>query len=157
MGNRIVLSRKLTRFFLRLAPFAIIFAAVVSLQGQAQHSGVVTPLSAAKLVFDGEPECLKVAREAGDPDTGPSTFLLEAAPGCLTPAHYHTAEEQFFVVRGEVLTGMDGMSDQLLGPAGFAMMPSKAMHWFTCKSQSPCLMFVTFDRKYDIVWAKATK
>lgn len=157
MGNRIVLSRKLTRFFLRLAPFAIIFAAVVSLQGQAQHSGVVTPLSAAKLVFDGEPECLKVAREAGDPDTGPSTFLLEAAPGCLTPAHYHTAEEQFFVVRGEVLTGMDGMSDQLLGPAGFAMMPSKAMHWFTCKSQSPCLMFVTFDRKYDIVWAKTTK
>ena len=157
MGNRIVLSRKLTRFFLRLAPFAIIFAAVVSLQGQAQHSGVVTPLSAAKLVFDGEPECLKVAREAGDPDTGPSTFLLEAAPGCLTPAHYHTAEEQFFVVRGEVLTGMDGMSDQLLGPAGFAMMPSKAMHRFTCKSRSPCLMFVTFDRKYDIVWAKPTK
>jgi quercetin dioxygenase-like cupin family protein len=140
-----------------LIPLAMILGIAVISQGQGAHAGVVTPLSAAKLVFDGEPECLKVARETGDPDTGPSTFLLEAAPGCLTPAHYHTAVEQFFVVRGDVLTGMDGMSDQVLGPGGFAMMPSKAMHWFTCKSQSPCLMFVTFDRKYDIVWAKASK
>lgn len=157
MKNRIVISGKTTGIFLRLAPLAIVLAAAVTSKGQAPHPGVVTPLAAAKLVFDGEPECLKVARENGDPDTGPSTFLLEAAPGCLTPAHYHTAEEQFFVVRGDVLTGMDGMSDQLLGPGGFAMMPSKAMHWFTCQSKSPCLMFVTFDRKYDIVWAKPSK
>jgi hypothetical protein len=31
------------------------------------------------------------------------------------------------------------------------------MHWFTCKSKEPCLMFVTFDRKYDVVWAKPPK
>jgi hypothetical protein len=61
------------------------------------------------------------------------------------------------VVRGNVLTGMDGMSDQLLGRAGFALMPSKVMHWFTCKSNFSCLMFVTFDRKYDIVWAQPSK
>jgi quercetin dioxygenase-like cupin family protein len=157
MRNGVVVSRNIRRSVFLLIPLAMILAIAVISQGQGAHAGVVTPLSAAKLVFDGEPECLKVARETGDPDTGPSTFLLEAAPGCLTPAHYHTAVEQFFVVRGDVLTGMDGMSDQVLGPGGFAMMPSKAMHWFTCKSQSPCLMFVTFDRKYDIVWAKASK
>jgi quercetin dioxygenase-like cupin family protein len=152
-----VMSRKSTVSAFLLIPLGIILASAVILRGQATHTGVVTPLAAAKLVVDGEPECLKVAREDGDPDTGPSTFLLEAAPGCLTPAHYHTAVEQFFVVRGDVLTGMEGMSDQILGPGGFAMMPSKAMHWFTCKSGAPCLMFVTFDRKYDIVWAKSPK
>jgi quercetin dioxygenase-like cupin family protein len=157
MKNGIAISRKTTVNFLWVATLAIVLATAVISLGQASHTGVVTPLAAAKLVFDGEPECLKVARETGDPDTGPSTFLLEAAPGCLTPGHYHTAEEQFFVVRGDVLTGMNGMSDQVLGPGGFAMMPSKAMHWFTCKSQAPCLMFVTFDRKYDIVWAKSSK
>lgn len=162
MKNRMVISRKTlagkcTKVFLCLATLAIVLAAAVASRGQAPHRGVVTPLADAKLVFDGEPECLKVARENGDPDTGPSTFLLEAAPGCLTPAHYHTAEEQFFVVRGDVLTGMDGMSDQLLGPGGFALMPGKVMHWFTCKSKSSCLMFVSFDQKYDIVWAKASK
>jgi quercetin dioxygenase-like cupin family protein len=142
-----------------LLPLVILlFIASAYSKPQASHSGVVTPLASAKLVFDGEPECLKVARENGDPDLGPSTFLLEAPPGCVVPAHYHTAEEQLMVVRGDVLTGMDGMPETTLGPGGFAMMPGKVMHWFTCKSsKSSCLMFVTFDRKYDIVWAKPRK
>jgi len=126
-------------------------------QGEISPRGMVTPLASANLVFDGEPACLKVARENGDPDKGPSTFLLEAPSGCVVPAHYHTAEEQLMVVRGDVLTGMEGMAEATLGPGGFAMMPSKAMHWFTCKSKVTCLMFVTFDRAYDIVWAKPPK
>jgi quercetin dioxygenase-like cupin family protein len=130
-----------------------------SSRGQEQISarGIVTPLASANLVFDGEPACLRVARENGDPDKGASTFLLEAPSGCVVPAHYHTAEEQLMVVQGDVLTGMDGMAEATLGPGGFAMMPSKAMHWFTCKSKNTCLMFVTFDRPYDIVWAKQAK
>ena len=126
-------------------------------QGQTAAHGVVTPLASANLVFDGEPACLKVARENGDPDRGASTFLLEAPSGCVVPPHYHTAEEQLMVARGDVLTGMDGMAEATLGPGGFAMMPSKAMHWFTCKSKETCLMVVTFDRTYDIVWAKPAK
>ena len=135
----------------------MLLAAVAASQGQTAHHGIVTPLASAKLTSDGQPACLKSALENGNPDAGPSTFLLEAAPGCVVPAHSHTAEEQLFIVRGDVLTGMDGMSDQTLGPGGFAMMPGKAMHWFTCQSKSPCLMFVTFDRPYDITWAKPQK
>ena len=150
------------KMILGVAPLAILLVAVgASSQGQGQGQtsphGVVTPLASAKLVFDGEPACLKVARENGDPDKGASTFLLEAPSGCVVPPHYHTAEEQLIVVRGDVLTGMDGMAEATLGPGGFAMMPSKAMHWFTCQSKDACLMFVTFDRAYDIVWAKTEK
>ena len=154
------ISGRTTKVLLGLAPLVILLIAVAaSSRGQAQTSphGIVTPLASANLVFDGEPACLKVARENGDPDKGPSTFLLQAPPGCVVPAHYHTAEEQLMVVRGYVLTGMDGMPETTLGPGGFAMMPSKAMHWFTCKSKDTCLMFVTFDRTYDIVWAKPPK
>jgi quercetin dioxygenase-like cupin family protein len=154
------LSGRTTKMLLGFTALVVPLVAVgASSRGQAQTSpyGIVTPLASANLVFDGEPACLKVARENGDPDTGPSTFLLEAPSGCVVPAHYHTAEEQLMVVRGDVLTGMDGMAETTLGPGGFAMMPSKAMHWFTCKSKSTCLMFVTFDRKYDIVWAKPQK
>jgi len=150
------------KMILGVAPLAILLVAVgASSQGQGQGQtpphGVVTPLASAKLVFDGEPACLKVARENGDPDKGASAFLLEAPSGCVVPPHYHTAEEQLMVVRGDVLTGMDGMAEATLGPGGFAMMPSKAMHWFTCQSKDACLMFVTFDRTYDIVWAKKQK
>jgi quercetin dioxygenase-like cupin family protein len=148
---------KITKTFLRIAPIVIVLAAVATSQSQTPHHGVVTPLGSAKLASDGQPACLKSALENGDPNTGPSTFLLEAAPGCVVPAHYHTAEEQLIVVRGDVLTGMNGMSEQTLGPGGFAMMPSKAMHWFTCHPEEACLMFVTFDRTYDITWAKPQK
>src|SRR5258708_31340306 len=148
------------KMHLGFAPLLILLvAAGASSRGQGQISphGKVTPLASANLVFDGEPACLKVARENGYPDTGPSAFLLQAPSGCVVPAHYHTAGEQLMVVRGDVLTGMDGMAEATLGPGGFAMMPSKAMHWFTCKSKDTCLMFVTFDRTYDIVWAKPQK
>jgi quercetin dioxygenase-like cupin family protein len=156
------ISSRTTKMLLGIAALAILIAAVGATlhgraQGQTAAHGVVTPLASASLVFDGEPACLKVARENGDPDVGASTFLLEAPSGCVVPAHYHTAEEQLMVVRGDVLTGMDGMPETTMGPGGFAMMPSKAMHWFTCKSKDTCLMFVTFDRKYDIVWAKPAK
>jgi quercetin dioxygenase-like cupin family protein len=168
MKKRNAISGRTTKMLLGSAPLVILLAAVGARlhghthglgygQGQTAPHGVVTPLASANLVFDGEPACLKVARENGDPDKGASTFLLEAPSGCVVPAHYHTAEEQLMVVRGDVLTGMDGMAEATLGPGGFAMMPSKAMHWFTCKSKDTCLMFVTFDHTYDIVWAKPPK
>jgi quercetin dioxygenase-like cupin family protein len=146
-----------TTVFLCVVPLLAAIAVVASVHGQTPHHGVVTPLANAKLASDGAPSCLKGALENGDPNTGASTFVLEAIPGCVVPAHYHTAEEQLIVVRGDVLTGMEGMAEQTLGPGGFAMMPGKAMHWFTCQSKEACLMFVTFDRTYDIVWAKPQK
>src|SRR6266567_7139226 len=133
-----------------VALMALLVAVAASSRGQEQISrrGIVTPLASANLVFDGEPACLKVARENGDPDKGASTFLLEAPSGCVVPSHYHSAEEQLMVVRGEVLTGMDGMAEATLGPGGFAMMPSKAMHWFTCKSKDRVQSSVRSTRTY---------
>jgi quercetin dioxygenase-like cupin family protein len=151
------ISEKTVRAFFCFAPLAMVLISAASPRAQAPHHGVVAPLTSVKLESDGQPACLKGALENGDPNTGPSTFLLEAEPGCVVPPHYHTAEEQLIVVRGDVSTGMDGMSDQTLSPGGFAMMPGKAMHWFTCQSKGACLMFVTFDSKYDIVWAKPQK
>ena len=124
------------------------------LGAQSPKPGAVTPLSAAKFEADGDVKCLTSALENGNPDTGPSTFLLKAPPGCVVPKHLHSAEEQLIVVRGIVSTGMEGMQAQNLGPGGFAMMPGKAIHWFTCTAKQECLMFVTFDRKYDITWIK---
>jgi quercetin dioxygenase-like cupin family protein len=157
MKKMSIIPGKIRKMFLCATPLAIVLVAVLSSQGQTSHHGVVTPLAGAKLASDGEPPCLKSALENGDPNTGPSTFLLEAAPGCVVPAHSHTAEEQLIIVRGDVLTGMDGMPETTLGAGGFAMMPGKAMHWFTCQSKGTCLMFVTFDRTYDIVWGKPPK
>lgn len=123
--------------------------------GQAPHHGVVKALADVKYEGDDKLPCLSDFLENGDPAAGASTFLLKAAPGCVVPKHSHTAEEQLIVAQGQVSAGMTGMAAATLGPGGFAMMPGKEVHWFTCVStKEDCLMFVTFDQKYDIVWVK---
>jgi quercetin dioxygenase-like cupin family protein len=133
----------------------------VTLCAQAPESGAkpgtVRQLSEVKFPSGEDPGCLQFFLENGDLKTGPSTAIMKAAPKCVVPPHYHTAEEQLIIVKGNVSTGMQGMPDTVLGAGGFAMMPSKRPHWFTCTAKEECLMFVTFDRPYDIVWLKPIK
>jgi quercetin dioxygenase-like cupin family protein len=129
----------------------------LTVSAQAPKKGFARPLADVKFPQDDKPACLQFALENGDMKTGPSTAIMKAAPNCVVPPHYHSAEEQLVIVRGEVSTGMEGMPDTLLGPGGFAMMASKQVHWFSCTAKDECLMFVTFDRAYDIVWVKQNK
>lgn len=120
-------------------------------------SGIVRRFSDVKFPAGEGPDCLQFFLENGDLRTGPSTAIMKAQPNCDVPPHYHTAEEQLIIVTGNVSTGMQGMEDTILSPGGFAMMPSKRPHWFSCTAKEECLMFVTFDRPYDIVWLKPNK
>ncbi len=126
--------------------------ASIALPAQSQKPGIARTLAQVK--FEGDAKCLTSATESGDPDTGPSTLILKAAPGCKVGWHYHTAEEQLIVTAGTVQAEMDGMAAATLESGGFAMMPSKVKHRFSCESKNECIMFVMFDRKYDIVWVK---
>jgi quercetin dioxygenase-like cupin family protein len=144
-----------TRFNHRLAGCLIgsgmlAFLPLTITSGAVQHA--ITPLKDAPFSQDEDVKCLQGALENGNPETGPSTFLLKAPPGCRVAAHYHTAEEQLIVIHGSVTTGMKGMPEVVLTAGGFAVMPGKAVHWFSCSGKDPCLMAVTFDKKYDIVW-----
>lgn len=151
-------NRTLPRKLFLAVPFAVaVFFVVAAGSAQAPHQGMVRTLAEAKFTADDDLKCLSDVLENGDPATGPSTFLLKAAPNCVVPPHYHTAEEQLIVVQGQVSAGMDGVAPATLGPGGFAMMPGKDTHWFTCTSKEDCVMFVTFDRTYDIVWVKDKK
>ncbi len=131
----------------------LMFFAVVLLAQDGGH-GVVKSLAEVKFEQDDDVKCLASAVETGDPAKGPSTIILKAPPKCVIPWHYHTAEEQMIVIEGRVPTEMEGMPKQVLGPGGFAMMPGKAKHQFSCESKSACVLFVTFDRAYDIFWVK---
>jgi quercetin dioxygenase-like cupin family protein len=122
--------------------------------GLAHAQGVVKPLSDVKFQPDEDVKCLSSAVETGDLSKGPSTIVLRAPQGCLIPWHYHTAEEQLIVIQGKVPTEMEGMPKQVLESGGFAMMPGKTKHRFSCQSKVGCILFVTFDKAYDIFWVK---
>ena len=116
----------------------------------------MTPFESAPFEADPDVPCLSSALETGDLQTGPSTLILNAPPGCVVPWHSHTAEEQLIVVRGTVLAEMTGRPLTKLGPGGFAVMGSHMAHQFTCKGSAPCVMFVAFDGPYDIKWGKGS-
>jgi len=143
---------------LRWGVIGIVLGVAALACAQIPKKGIVRTFAEVKFPKDDEkPKCLQFFLENGDMEKGPSTAIMKAAPGCVVAPHYHTAEEQLIIVRGEVSTGMEGMADTVLGAGGFAMMPSKAVHWFSCTAKEECVMFVTFDRAYDIVWIKNKK
>jgi mannose-6-phosphate isomerase-like protein (cupin superfamily) len=117
-------------------------------------TGTIKPLSSVQFSPDNDVKCISSAIEAGDPMTGRSTLLLKATPGCVVPWHFHTAEEQLIIISGTVLAEMTDHQPTRLGPGGFALMGGRMPHQFTCQDRSACLMFVVFDRAYDIYWGK---
>ena len=52
------------------------------------------------------------------------------------------------IVSGSVKVEMKSGSSAILGPGGYAMMPSKHVHQFTCASA--CSAFVSSDGAFDI-------
>ena len=142
----------MTKRVLWIASSSLLFLSGIA-SAQSVRPGLVKALSDVKFEGD-DSKCLRYATESGDPDTGPSTAILKAAPKCDVPWHFHTAEEELMVVRGSVVTEMEGMPAATLDAGGFAMMSSKVKHRFSCQSKEECIMFVSFDRKYDIFWVK---
>jgi Cupin domain len=126
-----------------------------SVVAQQSMPGTISPLPSVPFAQDVDVACLQAALETGDWRSGPSTWILKAPTGCVVPWHWHTAQqEQLMVVTGQVTAEMTGHPATLLGPGGFAMMPGRMAHQFTCQGLQACVIFVTFDRAYDIKWGK---
>lgn len=146
--------RTRVQFAMQAIAAAILGAAASISHADLAMSGDVKPLASLNFVADDDVKCLSDAIETGNPDSGPSTLLLKATPGCVVPWHYHTAAEQLVVIYGTVLTEMSDHPASVLLTGGFAVMASQVPHRFVCQGQHECLMMVSFDRKYDIYWGK---
>ena len=119
-----------------------------------QMKGEVKPLNSIRFEQDEDVKCLLSALETGDAARGPATFILKAPPGCIVRWHFHSAQEQAIVVRGKVKMEMDAHRPVTLEAGGFAVMPSRTTHQFSCVGRARCLLTVAFDRPYDIFWVK---
>jgi hypothetical protein len=146
------LSTTPTRLKIFLAAAALCCIAGGTTLAEDVMTGKVTPFKSVQFAPDQDVACLAGALETGNPATGPSTWILKAPAGCVVRWHSHTAEEQLIVVTGSVLGEMRGQPPTRLDPGGFAMMPGHMAHKFTCRGPDACVMFVTFDRTYDIQW-----
>jgi quercetin dioxygenase-like cupin family protein len=133
---------------------ALLAAAVLAQQNgdKTLHVPIVHPLANANFASDRDPACLSSAVEVGDPDSGPSTILIKEEPGCVVRWHFHSAEQQMMVIKGELKAEMSTVPATVLGPGGFILIPSKEKHQFTCASKSECLFFLTIEGRFDNQW-----
>src|SRR5947208_13544817 len=129
--------------------FAIALLACISM-AHADDVGVLKKMSQNTFApMPGLPSCATAAVESGDPSKGPSIILGKGSAGCLIPWHWHTPTEHVMIVSGSAKVEMkDGGKTEVLGPGGYAMMPSKHVHQFTCTSA--CTFFVSSDAAFDI-------
>jgi len=127
---------------------AVIFAGNV----YAEDTGVIRKMADSKFVPQaGLPACVTVAPQNGDPAKGAFIILFKAKSGCAVPWHWHSATENVMIVAGsakiETKSG-EKSSGLALGPGGYALLPSKHVHQFTCSSA--CTAFVTSNWAFDI-------
>ena len=132
---------------------AMLFAYL--LIAHAEEMGVLRKLSENKFApMAGLPSCITMAVESGDPSKGASMIVFKGAAGCVIPWHWHTPTEHVMIVSGSAKVEMKGGSSATLGPGGYAMMPSKHVHQFTCTSA--CSAFVSSDAAFDIHYVDAS-
>jgi len=130
----------------------VLFACLVA--AQADDMGVLRKLSENKLSpMAGLPSCITMAVESGDPSKGSSVIVFKGTSGCPILWHWHTPTEHVMLVSGSAKVEMKGGSSAILGPGGYAMMPSKHVHQFSCTSA--CTAFVTSDTAFDIHYVDA--
>jgi len=139
---------------LALALAALIFAANV----YAQDSGVIRKMSDNKFApMAGLPACVTLAVENGDPTKGAFVILFKAKSGCVIPWHWHTGAEHVMIVGGSAkidTKGKEKSTALALGPGGYAMLPGKHVHQFSCSSA--CTAFVSSDAAFDIHYVDAS-
>lgn len=96
----------------------------------------------------GLPSCATGAVQSGDPSKGPSVIASKIASGCVIPWHWHTPTEQLILVSGTAKAEMKDGPAITMRAGGFAMMPAKHVHQFTCVDT--CLLYVQSDTAFDI-------
>lgn len=122
----------------------------------AQDAAVVRTLRESKFgPVPGLPACIRAAVQSGDPAKGASILLFKGASGCTVPWHWHTATENVMIVSGSAKFEMkEHGGSTTIGPGGYARMPGKHVHRFTCTSA--CTGFVSSDAAFDIHYVDAS-
>ena len=127
---------------------------LASLGAHADDAAVARKMDDNKFVaLPGFPACVTQAVQSGDPGKGASVILFKGTKNCTIPWHWHTPNEQVMLVSGTARAEMKGGANTVIGPGGFAYMPSKHVHQFSCVKA--CVGFVSGDGAFDMHYVDA--
>ena len=142
---------------------ALLFVGLVTISNlnvthaQQNDEPVVHPRASMKFApVPNLPACATAAVESGDPTKGAATLLLNIAPGCDVPWHWHTATETILITSGSLRLEMKGGDKPAMLRAGdYAAMPSHHVHQARCVGATPCMLFIHSSAAFDIHYVNA--
>ena len=94
------------------------------------------------------PDC-RITVLHGNPAQPNADVLLRIPAGAVLPAHSHTSAERMILVNGELAVRYKGSAVNTLKPGNYAFGPAGVPHEATCKSASPCDLFIAFEGPVD--------
>jgi quercetin dioxygenase-like cupin family protein len=143
------------RCFASLVSFCLLVVLPASAAAQPS-AGAPMGRNVADMTFGpvpGLPTCVSGAVQTGDPAKGPTIVLSRIAAGCIIPWHWHTPSEHLMLASGEARLEMKDAAPFTLKAGGFALMPARHVHQFTC--EQACLLYVYSDGAFDMHYVNA--
>ena len=95
------------------------------------------------------PQGCRLAVLHGDPAQPGADVFLQVPGGYAIPAHTHTSAERMVLVSGKLEVAYQGRSAVVLEAGQYAYGPAKMPHAGTCRSDTPCTLFIAFDTAVD--------
>ncbi len=129
------------------------FLTATSQAEELAHSAGQNVAKMQFIAFPGMPTCAMGSVQNGDPAKGASFILAKMKSGCIFPWHWHTPNEHLMLVSGAAKVEMKDAKPLKLKAGGFALMPSKHQHQFTCVRN--CLLYVYSDTVFDMHYVNA--
>jgi len=137
---------------MRFSSYCLVLAIMMSptsrFAGAADKPAHASSAASEFVNFPGLPTCIKGSVKNGDPTKGSAVILAKSTAGCVVPWHWHTATEQLMVVSGSGQVEMKDGKLVMLHASGFANLPGKSPHQFTCTAA--CTFFIATDAAFDI-------
>ncbi len=139
--------------FKQAKPWAVAVAAMLVHGASWAQAHAVNVKDMKFMTMPTLPACATAAVPQGDPAKGPSFIHAKIEKNCVIPWHWHMANEHIMMVAGEAKLDTRDGKPVTLAAGGFAMMPSKHVHRFTCVKA--CSMYVYSDALFDIHYVNA--
>ncbi|GGE22596.1 hypothetical protein GCM10011529_31510 [Polymorphobacter glacialis] len=133
--------------------FAAILVAVPGAVMAEAEPPLVIPQTSTQLQWGPCPPIFskgcEIAVLHGNPAAPNADIFLRIAPNATLPAHTHSSAERMILVSGTLLVDYQGAPPSTLQPGNYAYGPAGRPHLATCRSKTPCTLFIAFEGPVD--------
>lgn len=129
----------------------LVCVCVIAAAQQSPEHLVMNKVAAAKFVnLPNIPDCMTVAVERGDPNSGPSSVLVKMKPSCDSRTHWHTADASVLVVSGSIQLEMKDERTASMLRGDYVFLPSHHIHREKCSGSASCTFFAELYSPFDV-------